>query len=43
MGKKRKPKRRYPWDILKVKKVDEVMVRKKLGKGLVNTQSMELL
>ena len=47
---KKKKKKKGPitpkkkkWDILEVKQLDEVMVRKKLGKGLVNIQSMELL
>ena len=36
-------KKQKKWDTLKIKKVDEVMVRKKLDKGLVKIQSMELL
>ena len=41
--KKKVSKKKKKWNTLEVKKVDEVMVRKKLGKGLVNIQSMELL
>ena len=41
--KKKGPKKKKKWDIWEAKKVDEVMDQRKLDKGLVKIQSMELL